>query len=117
MAVRKELELWGVGSLSVLAFDLAEYAVCVVLDLESVRECSGGGVDAWSGGAVGGVGVPMSDPGGLFLRPDQKEHLMRHEFSGDPWGPCSSCAHPVYHPIHDTQETAQAVDSKEGVSS
>jgi hypothetical protein len=25
---------------------------------------------------------------------------MRHTFSGDPWGPCSLCDHPVYHPIH-----------------
>jgi DnaJ-class molecular chaperone len=26
--------------------------------------------------------------------------LLRHQFSGDPWGPCSQCEHPAYHRIH-----------------
>ncbi len=33
-----------------------------------------------------------------------KTPSMRHTFSGDPWGPCSRCAHPRHHEIHWTAE-------------
>lgn len=34
-----------------------------------------------------------------FFRPSSV--VLWHEFSGDPWGPCSRCSHPAYHSIHD----------------
>ena len=33
-----------------------------------------------------------------------RDHLMRHPFSGDPWGPCAKCQHPAYHEIHRVED-------------
>lgn len=37
---------------------------------------------------------------GLPYEHQPKTLPMAHQFQGDPWGPCSACAHPAYHAIH-----------------
>lgn len=40
--------------------------------------------------------------------------LMLHRFSGDPWGPCSLCAHPAYHEIHIEPQSGPGCPRHEG---
>lgn len=46
--------------------------------------------------------------------------LMVHQFAGDPWGPCSRCAHPAYHEIHqfsgDARDDAFEVEMRAAIA-
>jgi hypothetical protein len=45
----------------------------------------------------------------------RSDSLMLHVFSGDPWGPCSQCAHSAAHEIHciDAEELAERMAERE----